>query len=115
MPTNQSGLGPIIDSRVTSGWSEVRSIENVAPPVPPNWTLSLMTVATSGEARNSDSNLPVKPVSATCSTPREAWPPGRQNVTPPSWAAPISVVKCASPWTPPGVLSRVQLPSNFTS
>ena len=115
MPTNQSGLGPIIDSRVTSGWSVVTSIEKVALPVPPKATLWLMTVAAWGEASSSDRNLPVKPVSATSSTPGEARPPLRQKVTSSLCTAPIRVVKCAFETTPSGVLSRVQLPWNVTS
>ena len=115
MPTNQSGLGPIIESRVTSGWSLVTSIGKVAVPVPPETTLCLTTTATWGEASSSDRNLLVKPVSATSSTPGEARPPLCQKVTSSLCTAPMRVVKCALETTPPGVLSRVQLPWNVTS
>ena len=115
MPTNQSGLGPIIDSRVTSGWSLVTSIGKVALPVPPKVTLWLMISTAWGEASSSDRNLLVMPVSATSSTPGEARPPLCQKVTSSLWTAPMRVVKCAFETTPPGVLSRVQLPWNVTS
>ena len=115
MPTNQSGLGPIIDSRVTSGWSGVTSIVKVALAVPPRAMLCLMRAAAWGKALTSDSNRPVTPSSATFSTPGEAGPPLRQNVTLSLWTAPTSVVKCAPETTPPGVLAVVQLPWNVTS
>ena len=57
----------------------------------------------------------VPPVSATSSTPGVARPPLCQKVTSSLCTAPISVVKCAFGTTPPGVLSRVQLPWNVTS
>ena len=110
MPTNQSGLGPIIDNRVTSGWSLATSIRNVAVLVPPPPMLCLMTAAAWGEALISDSNRFGTPRSATTSTPGEARPPGLQKVTLPLCTAPINVVKCAPATTPSGVLAVVQLP-----
>ena len=113
-PTNQSGLGPIIDRSVTRGCVLVTSILNVALPVPPPATPCCMTNRVCGLAATSLRKVPVKPVSATPSTPGLARSPARQNVTPLPCTPPISVVKCPPGATPPGVLARVQLPSNVT-
>ena len=91
------------------------SIEKVALAVPPLAMLCLMSAAAWGEALTSDSNLGVTPSSATFSTPGEARPPLCQKVTSSLCTAPIRVVKWAPATTPPGVLSRVQLPSKVTS
>ena len=66
-------------------------------------------------ARTSLRKVPVEPNSATNSTPGLACSPTFQNVTPLPCTPPIRVVKCAPATTPPGVLSNVQLPWNFTS
>ena len=113
-PTNQSGLGPIIESRVTRGWSLVTVTSNVALPLPPPPTPFLMTETAFELALISDWKVDVEPSSATFSTPVVAVPPGAQKVTMALCTAPISVVKCAPPTTPSGVLAVVQLPWNVT-
>ena len=110
-PTNQSGLGPIIETRVSRGWAVVTSTSNVALPLPPGPGDFRTTDATSDPlARISDRSRLVAPSSATSSIPGLAVPPGLQNVTAPLCTAPIKVVKCAPGATPPGVASRVHSP-----
>lgn len=87
---------------------------NVALPVPPKLTLCLMTESACALALISDRKVDVAPSSATPSTPAVAMPPDSQNVTISLCTAPIRVVKCALPTTPPGVLAVVQLPWNVT-
>ena len=58
--------------------------------------------------------MPVDPSSATASIPGVAVPPGLQKVTRRLCTAPIKVVKCAPPTTPPGVLLVVHAPWNVT-
>ena len=116
MPTNQSGLGPIIDVRVIRGWSLGTSILNVSVRVPPNETPCWMTACTCVLAWISFRRVLVPPVSAITSMPGEAVPPLCQNVTLLLWIAPIRVVKCALPGRSLRgvVLSSVQLPVNVT-
>ena len=91
------------------------SISNVALPLPPDPTDCWMTDATSAPlALISDRNVLVAPSSATPSIPEVAVSPGLQKVTLLLCTAPIRVVKCAPPTTPPGVLARVHSPWNVT-
>ena len=110
IPTNQSGLGPIMDRSVTRGCDLLAVMENDAVPVPPPLTPCSITFSVCALASTSLLNVPVEPNSATSSTPALAVPPLCQKVTPLPWTPPISVVKCAPPTTPPGVLAVVQLP-----
>ena len=113
-PTNQSGLGPIMDRSVTRGCVLVTSMLNVALPVPPPETPCSTTDRVWGLRATSPRKVAVEPSSATCSTPALARDPACQKVTPLPCTPPIRVVKCAPATTPPGVLASVQLPSNVT-
>ena len=99
---------------MTRGWDGVRGMVKVDLPLPPPETPSWMTERVCGLARTSLRKVATAPSSATSSTPALAMLPLDQNVTSPECTAPISVVKCAPPTTPPGVLEMVQLPSNST-
>ena len=68
-PTNQSGLGAIMDRSVTCGCSLVTSMVNVAVPVPPPETPSSMTDRVCELRWTSPRKVPVEPSSATNSTP----------------------------------------------
>ena len=100
-----------METRVSRGWSVVTSMSNVALPLPPDPTECWTTDATSDPSASiSDLNVPVDPSSATASIPGVAVPPELQNVTLLLCTAPIRVVKCAPPTTPPGVLVVVHSP-----
>ena len=113
-PTNQSGLGAIMATSVTSGWVVVSVTSTVAVGVGPFGRPCSTTVTAFGLALISDLKVAVLPVSATSSIPALAVPPLLQKTTPPSWTAPINGEKCALEITPPGVTPMVHVPSNVT-
>ena len=114
-PTNQSGLGATIVTRVTRGWVGVTVMSTVAVAVPPDEILfSMVAWAFEPAAVISLLRVLVPPISAILSIPALAVPPLLQKVTWSLWTAPINVVKCAPPGTPPGVTLVVHLPSKVT-
>ena len=99
---------------VTRGWVLLASKLTLAFGVPPPPTPNSMRVSAWALALISDLKVLVPPISATLSIPGVAVPPASQKVTLSLCVAPISVVKCALPGTPPGVTAVVQVPSKVT-
>ena len=116
-PTNQSGLGAIIVTRVTRGWVGLRVMSTVTVAVTPILPLlSMVLDAAEPAAVISDLRALVPPTSAILSTPALAVPPLLQKVTLSLCTAPIKGEKCAPDGTatPVAVAVVVHLPSNAT-
>ena len=114
-PTNQSGLGAIMVTSVTRGWSlvsvTVRAFDVVAPILPvPRTILRAFVPAFVTSLPRAD----VPPVSAIDSIPAVAASPLLRKVTPALWTAPMRREKCAPLGTPTGVAAAVHCPSNVT-
>jgi hypothetical protein len=116
-PTNQSGLGAIIATSVTSGCVAEMSKSSATSPGEgpmPSPDSSYWLAPAAFAAATSPSSGVLEPSSAMAWMPGEASWPGRQSTTRSEWVAPISPEKCAPGGKPVGWVDGLQVAWNVT-